>query len=131
MSPSDALRALSGYACLATLVSVGSALPPAPSAPATPRPLSTAARPRAAVPISATIQSNTFSPNPITATLGVTVTWTILDGVPHTVMADDGSWGSGTLGQGATYSHVFTSPGTYTYHCAIHPFMKGTVVVTS
>jgi plastocyanin len=58
------------------------------------------------------------------------VTWTNLDGVAHTVTADDGSWGSGTLGQGATYSHVFTSPGTYTYHCAIHPFMTGTVTVT-
>jgi hypothetical protein len=51
-------------------------------------------------------------------------------GVAHTVTADDGSWGSSTLGQGATYSQVFTSPGTYTYHCAIHPSMKGTVVVT-
>jgi plastocyanin len=34
------------------------------------------------------------------------------------------------LGQGATYSHVFTSPGTYTYHSAIHLYMMGTVVVT-
>jgi plastocyanin len=58
------------------------------------------------------------------------VTWTNLDSMaPHTVTADDGSWGSGTLGQGATYSHVFTSPGTYTYHCAVHPYMTGTVVV--
>jgi plastocyanin len=70
------------------------------------------------------------SPNPISVALGSTVTWTNLDGVAHTVTADDGSWGSSMLGQGATYSHVFTSPGTYTYHSAIHLYMMGTVVVT-
>ena len=80
--------------------------------------------------ISATIQNFAFSPNPLTVALGSTVTWTNLDGVAHTVTADDGSWGSSMLGQGETYSHVFTSPGSYTYHCAIHPFMTGTVVVT-
>jgi amicyanin len=81
--------------------------------------------------IGATIQNLAFSPNPITITVGSTVTWTNRDGAPHTVTADDGSWGStSTLGQGGTYSHVFASPGSYTYHCAIHPFMKGTVVVT-
>jgi amicyanin len=80
--------------------------------------------------ISATIQNVAFSPNPITIAPGSTVTWTNRDGAPHTVTADDGSWGSSTLRQGGTYSHVFTSPGSYTYHCAIHPFMKGTVVVT-
>jgi plastocyanin len=80
--------------------------------------------------ISATIQNLAFSPDPITIALGSTVTWTNLDGVAHTVTADDGSWGSSMLGQGGTYSHVFTSPGSYTYHCAIHPYMMGTVVVT-
>jgi plastocyanin len=124
-----------------------SPVPPAPTA--TPRPTATPTPPTAtpmpptatpmpptATPtpaprqVSATIQTDAFSPNPITVARGTTVTWTNLDGVPHTITADDGSWGSGTLGQGDTYSHVFTSPGTYTYHCAIHPFMMGTVVVT-
>ena len=101
---------------------------PTPSATATPIPTAT---PTPAVrQVSATIQNVAFSPNPLTVAQGTTVTWTNLDGVAHTVTADDGSWGSGTLGQGATYSQVFTSPGTYTYHCAIHPFMKGTVMVT-
>jgi len=95
---------------------------PTPSATATPTP--------AARQVSATIQNVAFSPSPITVARGTSVTWTNLDGVAHTVTADDGSWGSSTLGQGATYSHVFTSSGSYTYHCAIHPFMKSTVVVT-
>jgi plastocyanin len=80
--------------------------------------------------VSATIQNVAFSPDSITVARGSTVTWTNLDGMAHTVTADDGSWGSGTLGQGGTYSHVFTSPGSYTYHCAIHPFMTDTVMVT-
>ncbi len=79
---------------------------------------------------SVTIQNFAFSPTPITVTAGSTVTWVNRDGVAHTVSADDGSWGSGNLAQGATYSHTFDKPGTYTYHCAIHPYMHGTVVVT-
>jgi plastocyanin len=84
----------------------------------------------AAMQISATIQNVAFSPNPITIAPGSTVIWTNQDVVTHTVTADDGSWGLSTLGQGGTYSHVFTSPGSYTYHCAIHLYMMGTVVVT-
>ena len=80
--------------------------------------------------LSVTIQNFAFSPNPITVASGSTVTWTNRDGAPHTVTADDGSWESSTLRQGGTYSHVFTSPGRYTYYCAMHPRMKGTVVVT-
>jgi plastocyanin len=96
---------------------------PTPSATATPAP--------AARQVSATIQNVAFSPNSITVARGTTVTWTNLDSMAHTVTADNGSWGStSTLGQGGTYSHVFTSPGSYTYHCAIHSFMKGTVIVT-
>ena len=33
------------------------------------------------------------------------------------------------LGSGATYTVKFTAPGTYNYHCAIHPNMVGTIVV--
>jgi plastocyanin len=30
---------------------------------------------------------------------------------------------------GATFSFTFAKAGTFAYHCTIHPFMKGTVVV--
>jgi plastocyanin len=46
------------------------------------------------------------------------------------VTADGGSFGSGTLGGGSTFSHRFGSVGTFAYHCAIHSSMSGTVVVT-
>jgi plastocyanin len=103
---------------------------PLPLSTATPLPLPTATPTPAAMQISATIQNVAFSPNPITIAPGSTVTWTNQDVVTHTVTADDGSWGSSMLGQGGTYSHVFTSPGTYPYHCAFHLYMMGTLVVT-
>ena len=48
---------------------------------------------------------------------------------PHTVTADDGSFDSGTLQPGQSFSHTFQNPGVVTYHCSIHPFMTGSVVV--
>jgi plastocyanin len=46
------------------------------------------------------------------------------------VTADDGSFDSKGLGQGDTFSEVFSSPGRHPYHCAAHPFMKGVVIVS-
>ena len=36
---------------------------------------------------------------------------------------------SDTLNKGGTYSHTFTTPGTYDYYCTIHPYMKASVEV--
>ncbi len=47
----------------------------------------------------------------------------------HTVVADNGEFKSGDLGQGATFTFKFDKAGTYPFHCSIHPSMKGTVVV--
>lgn len=59
------------------------------------------------------------------------VTWTNLDSADHTVTADDGSFNSGPIGQNQTFNLTFNTPGTFTYHCSIHPGMKhATVVVT-
>jgi plastocyanin len=59
------------------------------------------------------------------------VTTTNADAATHTWTADDGSWDSGSLANGASSTHTFGSAGTFAYHCAIHPSMKGTVVVGS
>jgi nitrite reductase (NO-forming) len=74
-----------------------------------------------------------YSPTNITVVIGVnnTITWTNNDNVAHTVTADNGLFDSGLLNQGQTWSYTFTTPGTYQYHCSIHPWMKGTVIVKS
>lgn len=74
-----------------------------------------------------------YFPETITVVIGVnnTVTWTNNDDSTHTVTADNGAFDSGYLNQGQTWSYTFTTPGTYTYHCTIHPWMTGTVIVES
>ncbi len=47
----------------------------------------------------------------------------------HTIVADDGSFSSGSLAKGATYSQTFSTKGTYKYHCGIHPTMTATIIV--
>ena len=83
-----------------------------------------------ASPTAPVIHNFAFSPNPIRIKAGTTVTWTNTDNTDHTVQADDNSFGSVHLGTGKTYSHTFAKAGTYTYHCAIHTYMKATVVVS-
>lgn len=70
-----------------------------------------------------------FQPAQITVKAGEAVTWRNEDAADHTVTADGGSFTSETLGQGARFRMVFDRPGTYRYVCALHPEMKGTVVV--
>jgi len=72
-----------------------------------------------------------FSPTPVTIAVGDTIKWTNYGPSPHSSTSDDGIWDSGTLGVGGTFSYTFNTNGTYKYHCTPHPFMHGTVIVTS
>ena len=65
----------------------------------------------------------------MTFKVGECVTWTNNDSATHTVAAGDGTFKSGDLAKGGTFSFTFTKAGTYTYICSIHPQMKGTVIV--
>ena len=80
-----------------------------------------------------TIQNFAFSPADITVKQGTTVTWTNRDNAAHTVSETDSLSGpkSSALDFSASYSFTFSQPGTYHYHCSIHPQMTGTVTVTS
>ena len=75
------------------------------------------------------MRSMAFAPERIEIAAGTTIVWTNQDQLVHTVIADDGSWNSGDVAPGATWSHRFDAPGTYAFHCTPHPFMKGVVVV--
>lgn len=77
------------------------------------------------------IDNFTFVPANLSAQTGTVIRWTNNDDVTHTVSADaDHSFDSGALGKGATFELTAGQPGTYTYACRIHPFMKATLVVT-
>jgi plastocyanin len=78
-----------------------------------------------------TIQNFAFTPASITVPKGTTVTWVNEDSVNHQIVSDtQGTFTSNSLPKGAGYSFKFDTPGTYPYHCSIHPSMKGTVIVT-
>lgn len=70
-----------------------------------------------------------FAPVSLTVPAGSTVTWTNKDDEPHTVVSDSGSFRSGALDTGESFSFKFDKPGTYRYACSIHPRMVGTIVV--
>ncbi len=76
-----------------------------------------------------TIQNFAFSPATLEVKIGTTITWKNMDSAPHTVSADDGSFDSGTLNTGDTFSFTFNEAGTFTYHCNIHPDMTATITV--
>jgi plastocyanin len=75
-------------------------------------------------------QFGPLSQNPFYIKVGTTVTWVNHDPTQHTSTSDTGVWGSPILNPGNSFSFTFTSPGTYPYHCNIHP-MTGTIVVES
>lgn len=77
-----------------------------------------------------TIMNRAYSPMVLAITTGDTVVWTNKEAAPHTTVSDNALiWDSGNIPTGGSYKRVFSSPGTYTYHCGVHPDMKGTIIV--
>lgn len=73
------------------------------------------------------IRDNQFLPNKNGVKVGTKVTWYNEDNKIHSVSSEN--WGSGELKIGQTYSKVFDLPGTYSYHCSLHPSEKGEIIV--
>ncbi len=133
------VAAIALSACGAYATTESTAVPP------TERPAATAAspyeapeptqEPEAAAENEVNIVDSAFAARTITIPVGTTVTWTHTGNFPHTVTADDGSFDSGTLQGGATFSFTFDQPGTSAYYCRFHGApggvnMSGTVIVT-
>ncbi len=70
-----------------------------------------------------------YSVNVLRITPGTTVTWTNEDAMLHTVTAVDGSFDSGFLEEGDTWSYTFDEVGEYEYLCLPHPWMIARVIV--
>jgi plastocyanin len=62
---------------------------------------------------------------------GQTVIWINDSGGKRSIVADDSSFDSGTLGQGDRFQFAFTEPGTVTYTVLSAPGVSGTVVVAA
>lgn len=79
-----------------------------------------------------TIQSFAFNPPTVTVQVGDSVTWMNRDSVPHTSTSDVPTvWDSGLLSQGQSFPFTFTMAGSFAYHCTVHPFMHGSVMVNA
>jgi plastocyanin len=128
--PATTMRRLVGSLLLPAAVAISAAACNSSGPAAYGAPASTAATTTAATATNAaTIRGFSFQPDVLKAKVGVKVTWTNDDTVAHTVTADTNSFASDHLQPGGSFSFTFTRPGTYTYHCSIHPSMHGSVVV--
>lgn len=83
------------------------------------------------------IKNNAFSPSVIVIKRGTEITWTNEDNTGHKIAYNINNrenplpeLGSKILTKGQSYVFMFTKPGTYDYYCDLHPFMKGTIIVT-
>jgi len=78
-----------------------------------------------------TMKNLVFVPTKLNVPLGTTIVWQNDDPVPHSVTGPDGTFDSGLIQPGASYSHQFNRPGTYKITCKPHPEMTATIVVTA
>jgi plastocyanin len=138
------LSRLIGIAVVAAAVACGGY-----SAPTTPTEGGQMPNPPPSGTMVVTIQDFTFSPASLTIKAGTTVRWTNNGPSAHTTTSDAGAWGSATLSPpgsggggyggggsaGGTFDFTFPQPGTYPYHCSLHPpssypGFTGTITVT-
>jgi plastocyanin len=85
-----------------------------------------------AAPVAVTVKIANFdySPGVVSVPVGASVTWINNDDDAHSVVADNKAFRSAPLDTGDHFTFTFTAPGTYGYHCGLHPQMVGKVVVT-
>ena len=76
-----------------------------------------------------TIKNFAFDPATLTVSVGTNVTWINEDSVNHIVKSDTDVFESASLSSGQSFTHTFTTIGTYNYTCSIHPSMHGKIIV--
>jgi plastocyanin len=108
-------------ATVAGLATVGANL--AGAAPV--RPVAATAVNRASI----TIRDFAFRPRPLRVRRGTVVTVSNRDSTNHSFTSNRGAFELSNLAPGRSGRVRFGRAGRFTYHCAFHPFMKGTVIV--
>jgi plastocyanin len=82
------------------------------------------------IPMGAEVLGNrAFTPDDLEVAVGTTVMWTNTDSVSHTSTSNGSGWDSGIIQPGRQFSFTYQTAGTFSYHCAIHPGMVGTVTI--
>ena len=76
------------------------------------------------------VKSGNFDPPSAVVTAGMQVTWNNQDSVAY-LIADNNQSFAFNLPANGSFSLTFTDPGTYNYHCTVHPYMQGTIIVAS
>jgi plastocyanin len=114
--------------------------PTATASPVPPTPTNTPVPPTAtAIPQTFTITiavsgttPGVFTPATLTVPRGSLIVWHNATGLLHTATSDSGPSSFNILIAAGSDSLavLLTLPGTYTYHCSIHPSMTGTIIVT-
>lgn len=79
--------------------------------------------------LTVSIEDGSYSPSSLDVTAGRAVRFVNNGSMKHTASADDGSWGTGTLNPGETFTRYFDEEGDYDFHCAYHSNMTGTLMV--
>ena len=69
-----------------------------------------------------------FHPPTLAVVKGAKVVFSNSSGTAHTA-TDKGAFDSGRIKPGESVAVRFGQKGTFRYHCEIHPFMKGKIVV--
>ena len=72
-----------------------------------------------------------FAPEKIKIAQGTRVTWVNKDDSRHVIVDKNAKFRSSGLDANNKYSYTFKEAGTFTYFCAIHPAMVGTITVTA
>lgn len=72
-----------------------------------------------------TIDRNAFTPADVTVMQSGSLLWVNGDTQVHTVTADDGSFDSGDIAAGGSFSYTFNAIGPHTYHCKYHVEQTG------
>ncbi len=70
-----------------------------------------------------------FVPKTVHVQAGTPLTLYNGDQILHTIVADDGSFASGFMGTGGSYTVKFDKPGEVAIHCSLHSRMRATIVV--
>lgn len=77
-----------------------------------------------------TVTAEGFAFSELTVAPNAEFTFANADGATHTLTADDGSFDSASVAAGeSTTLAAPSTPGTYAFHCEIHPSMAGTLTV--